>query len=131
MIIGTLQFELFIRDAASIKDKRRVVKSLKDRLHREHLASVAEIAAHDSMSVAVLGVAVVGHEGKRVAQVLDAIQSKVESLTEAEVGGIRRELIHGDPDGTFGTDPDAADGNDADLAAELIARAESSAEASS
>ena len=43
MVVGILQFELLVPGATSLKDKRRVVKSVKDRLHREHLVSVAEV----------------------------------------------------------------------------------------
>ena len=54
MIIGVLQFELLMRGNESLKDKRRIVKSLKDRLHRSHMVSVAEIGALDERNVALL-----------------------------------------------------------------------------
>ncbi len=44
VFVGILQFELLIRQRRSLKDKRRVVRSVRDRLHREHLVSVAETA---------------------------------------------------------------------------------------
>ena len=43
MKIAVLQFDLSIHDAESLKDKRRIVQSLKDRLHRDHLVSIAEV----------------------------------------------------------------------------------------
>lgn len=99
MVVGILQFELLIHDAQSLKDKRSVVKSLKDRLHREHLVSVAEVASHDDMSTAVLGLALVGVDGRRVAEVLDQICAKLRQLQglgyQAELGALSRELIHG------------------------------------
>ena len=94
MILGVLQFELLIHDARSIKDKRRVVNSLKDRLHREHLVSVAETGDSDAMSSAVLSVAVVARDGARGGSVLDAICAKVRAVPDAEVAGMTRNLIH-------------------------------------
>lgn len=95
MIIGILQFELLIHESASLKDKRRVVQSVKDRLHREHQAAVAEVDRLESQSVAVLGLAVVGREGSRIGEVLDAITSKLRELRDAELGDISREILHG------------------------------------
>jgi len=97
MVIGVLQFELLFHDAESLKDKRRVVKSLRDRLHREHMVSVAEIGAHELLNVAVMGVACVAAEGKRAGDVLDAIEAKLRKLVDAELGETQREILQGDP----------------------------------
>ena len=103
MVIGVLQFELLIPWAESLKDKRRVVHSVKDRLHRQHLVSVAEVAANDVLNVAVLGVAVVAGDGRRVADVLDRIEAKLRgSMTDAELGETHREILSG-RSGQFGT----------------------------
>ncbi|MBX3383779.1 MAG: DUF503 domain-containing protein [Phycisphaeraceae bacterium] len=93
MVIGILQFELFIHDAESLKDKRRVVSSLKDRLHREHQVSVAEVGLQESHSVARLGLALVGSDGRHVGQTLDRITSRLRGLTDAELGDCVREVI--------------------------------------
>ncbi|MEM9166599.1 MAG: DUF503 domain-containing protein [Planctomycetota bacterium] len=96
MIIGVLQIELDIPGAASLKDKRRVVKSLKDKLHREHLVSVAEVAAQDALTTAIIGIALVGSDGRRIGQVLDRICEKARSLHDAEVAAMSRHLIAGE-----------------------------------
>jgi uncharacterized protein YlxP (DUF503 family) len=98
MVIGILQFELLIRGAESLKDKRRVVSSLKDKLHREHLVSIAEVALQDNMTVARLALALVGSDGKHVGQTLDRITTKLRALHDAELGSITREVLH-DPQG--------------------------------
>lgn len=96
MFVGILQFELHIADAMSLKDKRRVVRSLKDRLHREHQVSVAEIGALDQWNVAVLGLAAVANTAARAGDVLDAILAKLHSLREAELAHFHREIVKGD-----------------------------------
>ena len=45
MHVGVLQLELSITDAMSLKDKRRVVLSLKDRIAHGHNVSIAEVGA--------------------------------------------------------------------------------------
>ncbi|MBK7405228.1 MAG: DUF503 domain-containing protein [Phycisphaerales bacterium] len=118
MVIGVLQVELLVPHAASLKDKRSVVRSLKDRLHREHQVSVAEVAAQDDMQLAVLGIALVAGDGRRVGEVLDQILAKLRALRDAELGATRRQLLQGQtPD-----DPDSQDTTDADVADELFAR---------
>jgi len=73
MTVGVLRLDLIIQDAQSLKDKRRVVKSVKDRLVHLFNVSVAEVDALDSWQRAVLGVAVVANEGRFVHRCLDKI----------------------------------------------------------
>ena len=119
MVIGILQFELLIRGSESLKDKRRVVRSVKDRLHREHLISIAEVGALDSLKVAMMGAAVVGADGARVGQVLDHITAKLRALPDAELGECERQILHGSQ---LAQARDAA-GPDADsIAREMLVR---------
>ncbi len=126
MVIGILQFELLIRGSESPKDKRRVISSLKDRLHREHQVSVAEVALQDHMSAARLALALVGSDGKHVGQVLDRITTKLRALGDAELGDCTREVLH-DPQGEplpEATDPCTALERDLDLVAEMKRQAD-------
>jgi len=96
MFLGILQFDLLIHDAQSLKDKRRVVKSVKDRLHREHLVSVAEVGANEIWNVARMGLAVVAVSAGYAADVLDRVTAKLRSLPDAELGDCTREIIKAD-----------------------------------
>lgn len=95
MVIGVLQFELLIHGAQSLKDKRRVVNSVKDRLHREHLVSIAEVGNVNDFTVAVLGLALVGREGKHVGEVMDRILAKLRQEPYAELGDTSRQILYG------------------------------------
>lgn len=77
MVVGLLQVELSIDGSRSLKDKRRVVMSLKDRLHRQHQVSVAEVSLLDDHRLAVLGLAVVSNETRHCQSVLDRIVDKI------------------------------------------------------
>src|SRR5258708_23662101 len=62
--IGALTLELRIEDAHSLKDKRHVVRGLKDRLRHKFNVSVAEIGSQDVWQHAVIAiVAVASHPG--------------------------------------------------------------------
>lgn len=95
MIVGILQFELIIHHAESLKDKRRVVLSVKDKLHREHQVSVAEVDRQDNPRIAVLGLAIVGSDAKYIGDVLNNITLKLRSLHDAELGDVTREILRG------------------------------------
>jgi uncharacterized protein YlxP (DUF503 family) len=90
MFVGILQFELLIRESQSLKDKRRIVQSLKNKLHREHQVSVAEVAALDHQKLAVLGLAVVSMAAPRCGVILDTIVEKLGKLPEARLGEYTR-----------------------------------------
>lgn len=71
MVVSMIQVVFEIPDVQNIKDKRRIVRSVKDRLQRKFNMSVAEIDLQDSLSFAHLGGAVVSnskHFGESVLQ---------------------------------------------------------------
>lgn len=71
MNVSMLLAILELPDITSIKDKRKIVVSLRDRLIRKYKVSAAEVDLHDSLTFAQLGVAVVSNDkqhGERVMQ---------------------------------------------------------------
>ena len=62
MVVGVLTLELAIYEAHSLKDKRRVIKSLKDRIAQRFNVSVAEVGRLDARQRATLGVAMVSND---------------------------------------------------------------------
>jgi len=104
VLVGILQIEVLIPEAGSLKDKRRVVRSLKDRLHREHMVSVAEVDALDRHRVAVLGVSMVSSDGRRIGATFDSILRKVSATPGAMLGDHRHDILDGDTAGGFRDD---------------------------
>ena len=66
MHVGVLQLELSIPDAMSLKDKRRVVLSLKDKIAHGHNVSVAEVGALDDHRRCIIGIAMVSNDKRYV-----------------------------------------------------------------
>lgn len=121
MVVGVLRITVEIPWAGSLKDKRSVVKSLKDRLHREHLVAVAEVDRHDAPTASVIAVAAAGAEGKRVAQTLDRITDKLRAATDAEVVSVERRVMTAAQLGLGVIEPEEID--EAAIAAEMLDRA--------
>lgn len=89
-VVGVLQVRLAIFGALSLKDKRRVVKSLKDRLIHRHNVSVAEIDDLDHRQAATLGVALIANEQRFVRSALSKIVDEIRghpgaSLTDYDI----------------------------------------------
>jgi uncharacterized protein YlxP (DUF503 family) len=73
MQIGILRIELFIANAASLKDKRMVIKSLMQRIKNKFNVSVCEVDAHEKWQRSVFGIAAVGNGNAHVNSVLDNV----------------------------------------------------------
>ncbi len=85
MTIGVLQIELEIADAMSLKDKRRVILSLKDRIRHGRNVSIAEVGALDEHRRAILGVAMVSNDLRYVQGELDQLMDFVKSVPQVSV----------------------------------------------
>jgi uncharacterized protein len=72
--IAVLTLELHVEYSHSLKDKRQVVKSLKDRLRQRFNVSVAEIDGLESWQHSVVAVATVSGDRTRAEQVLQAVE---------------------------------------------------------
>jgi uncharacterized protein len=93
MIVGVCTIELFISDSQSLKDKRQVLHSLKDRLREKFNLSVAEVDAQDLWQKAVLGMACVANEGAHVNRVLEQALNLIRSMPAVEIVRTRMELL--------------------------------------
>jgi uncharacterized protein YlxP (DUF503 family) len=81
MIVGLMTWELHLEGCQSLKDKRHVLKSLKDRLHNRFNVSTAETDHHDLWQRAELSVCVVSndrHHAERVLQEVDRLVAGAE-----------------------------------------------------
>jgi hypothetical protein len=85
MVVGTLRIVLRIHENASLKGKRKVVKSLLGRLKSRFNVAAAEIGSNDLWQRADIGLAVIGNDQRFVNSSLDKILDYIERETEAEV----------------------------------------------
>ncbi len=88
---------LQIPGARSLKDRRRVVKSFKDRVRARLPVSVAEVGDVELRQVATLGLAVVSGDASRCREVLSSATSIAGGLSDALVADVATEVM------SFGT----------------------------
>jgi hypothetical protein len=84
MVVGILQVRIMIRDAQSLKDKRRIVRSLRDRIRNRFNVSASEVDSLDQHQQATLGVALATNDPVFADQVL----AKVVDLVRATPGAV-------------------------------------------
>lgn len=85
MVVGVLTVRLAIFEALSLKDKRRVVRSLKDRIANTHNVSVAEVDDLDHRQAATLGIAMVSNDARFVESALSRIVDQIRAYGRASL----------------------------------------------
>jgi uncharacterized protein YlxP (DUF503 family) len=93
VIVGLCTVELFLADSQSLKDKRQVLLSLKDRLQHKFNLSVAEVDGQDLWQKALLALACVANDGRYVNQVLDQALNLIRNNPAVEIVQSRVELL--------------------------------------
>lgn len=85
MIVGLCTVELFLPESHSLKEKRQVLASLKDRLHEKFNVSVAEVGDQELWQKAVLGMASVANEQQHVNRILDQGLNLIRSVPSVDL----------------------------------------------
>ena len=85
MIVGLLEVHLDVPGAHSLKDKRQVLKSLKDRIRKNFNVSVAEVDDQELWQSAVLGVVIISTDKQFANQVLSQVVNFIERNPEANI----------------------------------------------
>ena len=85
--------EIRIGDAMSLKDKRRVVKGLKDRIAHGHNVSIAEVGAMDEHRRAILGLAMVSNDARYVEGALSKLVDLVRATPLVELVDYQIEML--------------------------------------
>ncbi len=85
MVVGLAVLELHLPSSQGLKEKRRVVKSLVERMHERYRVSAAETAHHDLLQRAEIGIAAVGTDERQIGKLFDELRRLVDSEVEAFV----------------------------------------------
>lgn len=84
---SVLEVRMLLRSSRSLKDKRQVTRSIKDRIRARFNVSVAEVDDHDTWQSIVLGFAAVGSDPEYVRGELEKILNQLRVHPEAELLG--------------------------------------------
>ncbi len=91
--IGLLQFSIEIPYAESLKDKRGVVRSLKDRVRRKFNVSIAEIEDLDDCSIATLGAVMAGSDVAYINGAMDKLLNLLQDWRDATLSDHQLEIL--------------------------------------
>ncbi len=85
MYVGIVQVELRLHSPTNLKERRRIVNALKDRIRHRFEAAVAEVGPVEGYGEATLGIAVVSNEARHARQRAQAILDFLEKARDAEI----------------------------------------------
>lgn len=85
MFIGALVFEIYIFESNSLKEKRMIINSLKDRLRKKFNVAVAELDYLDKWQRAALGIVTIANEHHVVENALHKIFTVLDSSNDYEI----------------------------------------------
>ncbi|MCX7704221.1 MAG: DUF503 domain-containing protein [Planctomycetota bacterium] len=91
MVVGVVSARLFIRSSRSLKEKRQVVNSLKERLRAKFNVSVSEVKYQNEHQIAGLGVATVGSDRSVVEKTIQMVKMFLEGQPQATLSGLECE----------------------------------------
>ncbi len=93
MVVGVLRVDVFIAGATSLKDKRRVVRSVCDRIRARHNVAIAEVAGSGLWQRCTFGVACVSNEVAFVDAVLSRVVRDIESEAALEITDCEKTVV--------------------------------------
>lgn len=91
--IGVLTLELHLEHSHSLKDKRQVVRGLKDRLRAKFNVAAAEIDGQDSWQRAVIGIVTLSNDRTHVEQMLQAAEREAAHFLGGVLVGADTEFL--------------------------------------
>ena len=102
MIVVVAMFELHIEYAESLKEKRMVVRSIRDRLRQRFNISCNEVAFQDLHQRARLALSFVADRNDNADSLLDRVQQFVEANAKAVLSGWTSEKLEFDEEAELG-----------------------------
>jgi len=101
MLVAVALFEIDIEFAESLKDKRMVVRSLKDKLRNRFRISVNEVALHDVHQRARLAISFISLDHAHADSMLEKVQNFIEENSDGVLAGWTSEKLEFDESLTF------------------------------
>jgi hypothetical protein len=96
MNAGICRIKLHLSESRSLKDKRRIVKSIISRLRNQYNISIAEVDDQDLWQLATLGIACVSNHNQHVDEILSKVMNFIVSnYSELEVVDHQTEILSG------------------------------------
>ena len=85
MLVGTIQVELHIPGASSLKEKRYIVQSLKTKIRNRFNVSIAEVDFHEKWQRTCLGIGCISNDRRHIDTMLSKILSAINQDDRVEI----------------------------------------------
>ena len=92
-VIGVLTLDIHVESSHSLKEKRHIVKGLKDRLRERFNVSVAEIDSLDSWQNSVVAAVTVSNDRVHAEQLLQAVEAHAAGVLGGALTGSNVEWL--------------------------------------
>ncbi len=93
MRLGNCVIKIYIPNATSLKDKRSVIKGLKDKVRKKFNVSISEIDENDNHRISILAVATVANKNNYVNRVLSSVVAFMEKQRSFEILEYTTEIL--------------------------------------
>ena len=94
MVVGSLKIEFRLTDNQSLKGKRKVVRSMVDKVKSRFNVSIAEVGSNDKWQKIELGISAVGNDRRHIDSSLNHILAFLESLYLAQIVHTELEIFN-------------------------------------
>ena len=94
MVVGTLKIEFYLTDNRSLKGKRKVIRSMMDKVKSRFNVSIAEVGSNDMWQKIELGISAVGNDRRHIDSSLSHVLDFLESLYLAEIVNTEFEIFN-------------------------------------
>jgi hypothetical protein len=93
MIIGLLQIKIYLGRSGSLKDKRCIIRSLKDRLRNKFNVAVAETGLLEKWQVSEISIVTIGKDTRQINSALSNISGFVRSFNSVTILECNQEIL--------------------------------------
>jgi uncharacterized protein len=94
MVVGTLKIEFRLFDNRSLKGKRKVVRSMVDKVKAKFNVSVAEVGSNDKWQKIELGISAIGNDRRHIDSSLSHILEFLDSLYLAQIVNTEMDIFN-------------------------------------
>lgn len=94
MVVGTLKIEFLLSDNRSLKGKRKIVRSMVDKVRNKFNMSIAEVGSNDRWQKIELGVSAIGNDRRHIDSSLNSVLRFLDSLCLAQIVDTEMEIFN-------------------------------------
>ncbi|MBT3183306.1 MAG: DUF503 domain-containing protein [Nitrospina sp.] len=94
MVIGCCSIKFYLHESRSLKEKRRVVRAIKDRLKNNFNVSVAEVGDQDHWQSLHMGISAVGSDRPYMDGLMTKVVDAIDRMNLAEITDCKTETMN-------------------------------------